>query len=197
MPLRLLTAFACLVAALALTPVAPASLTMYMGAAEDEGRNADPLVAAAKLELARAAGLEAIRITAIWTPGLSELPLDQLEALRSIAAAGDFNGIKIVVTVMPYGSSVTPLTATARRDFASFPADVRARRLGLAARTGRRDRGAAHAFPHGVHRGHGRRLPRQRPAGADHGRLRVPSLRGELEHAARLPAPSLDVDRPR
>src|SRR6266542_455297 len=102
MPLRLLTAFACLVAALALTPVAPASLTMYM----------------------RAAGLEAIRITAIWTPGLSELPLDQLEALRSIAAAGDFNGIKIVVTVMPYGSSVTPLTATARRDFASFAADV-------------------------------------------------------------------------
>src|SRR6266542_4447344 len=86
MPLRLLTAFACLVAALALIPVAPASLTMYMGAAEDEGRNADPLVAAAKLELARAAGLEAIRITAIWTPGLSELPLDQLEALRSIAA---------------------------------------------------------------------------------------------------------------
>src|SRR6266508_1527950 len=114
MPLRLLTAFACLVAALA-PPVAPASLPMYMGAAEDEGRNADPLVAAAKLELARAAGLEAIRITAIWTPGLSELPLDQLEALRSIAAAGDFNGIKIVVTVMPHGSSVTPLTATDRR----------------------------------------------------------------------------------
>src|SRR6266511_2990093 len=124
MPLRLLTAFACLVAALALTPVAQASLTMYMGAAEDEGRNADPLVAAAKLDLARDAGFEAIRITAIWTPGLSELPLDQLEALRSIAAAGDFNGIKIVVTVMPYGSSVTPLTARARRDFASFAADV-------------------------------------------------------------------------
>jgi hypothetical protein len=124
MPLRLLTAFACLVAALALTPVAPASLTMYMGAAEDEGRNADPLVATAKLELARDAGFEAIRITAIWTPGLSELPLDQLEALRSIAAAGDFNGIKIVTTVMPYGSSVTPLTATARREFASFAADI-------------------------------------------------------------------------
>ena len=124
MPFRLLTAFACLVTALALTPVAGGSLTMYMGAAEDEGRNADPLVATTKLELARDAGFEAIRVTAIWRPGLSSLPPDQLEALRSIAAAGDFNGIKIVVTVMPYGSSVTPLTAAARREFASFAADV-------------------------------------------------------------------------
>jgi hypothetical protein len=124
MPLRFLTAFACLVAALAATPAAGGSVTMYMGAAEDEGRNADPLVAASKLELARDAGFEAIRVTAIWTPGLTSLPPDQLEALRSIAAAADFNGIKIVATIMPFGSSVTPLTATARREFASFAADV-------------------------------------------------------------------------
>jgi hypothetical protein len=124
MPFRLSTAFACLVAALVLAPVAPASLTMYMGAAEDEGRNADPLVAASKLELARDAGFEAIRVTALWKPGLTELPANQLEALGSVAAAGDFYGIKIVVTVTPYGSSVTPLTALGRREFASFAADV-------------------------------------------------------------------------
>ncbi len=127
MPLRRIIVFAALLATLALTPVAGASLTMYMGAAEDEGRNGDPLVAAAKLELARDAGFEAIRVTAIWTPGLSSLPDDQLEALRSVAAAGDFGGIKIVATVMPFGSSVTPLTAADRADFASFAADVVAR----------------------------------------------------------------------
>jgi hypothetical protein len=124
MPLRLLTALGCLFATLALAPAAPASLTMYMGAAEDEGRNADPLVAAQKLELAQAAGFEAIRVTAIWTPGLSGVPPDQLEALRSIAASGVFYGIRIVVTVMPFGSSVTPLTPTARAEFARFAADV-------------------------------------------------------------------------
>jgi hypothetical protein len=124
MPLRLLTTLVCVLAALVLTPVAPGSLTMYMGAAEDEGRNADPLVAAQKLELAQAAGFGAVRVTAIWTPGLSGVPPDQLEALRSIAAAGDFYGIKIVVTVMPFGSSVTPLTPKARAEFASFAADV-------------------------------------------------------------------------
>jgi hypothetical protein len=124
MPLRLLTALGCVFAALALAPVAPASLTMYMGAAEDEGRNADPLVAAQKLQLAQAAGLQTIRVTAMWTPGLTGVPPDQLEALRSIAAAGDFYGIKIVVTIMPLGSSVTPVKPLARAEFASFAADV-------------------------------------------------------------------------
>jgi hypothetical protein len=124
MPLRLLTALGCVLATLAVTPAAPASLTMYMGAAEDEGRNVNPLVAAQKLELAQAAGFQAIRVTAIWTPGLSSIPPDQLEALRSVAAAGVFYGIKIVVTVMPFGSSVTPLTPRARAEFASFAADL-------------------------------------------------------------------------
>ena len=124
MPFRWLTAGGCILAALALTPVAPAAMTMYMGAAEDEGRNADPLVAAAKLQLAHDAGFEAIRVTAVWTPGFTRVPPDQLEALRSIAAAGDFYGIKIVATIMPLGSSVTPRTATARSEFASFAADV-------------------------------------------------------------------------
>ena len=127
MALGRVTAFAAVLLTLALTPAAGASLTMYMGAAEDEGRNGDPLVAAAKMELARDAGFGAIRVTALWKPGMGELPLDQLEALRSAAAAADFNGIKIVATVMPVGSSVTPLTALARSEFASFAADVVAR----------------------------------------------------------------------
>jgi hypothetical protein len=90
---------------------------MYMGAAEDEGRNADPAVAMAKMQLAKAAGFDTIRVTAIWEP-------DQLQALQSIAAAGDFLGIRIVATVMNFGSKTTPLTATARTQFARFTADL-------------------------------------------------------------------------
>jgi len=124
MPLRWITGLACVLATLALAPGAGASPTMYMGAAEDEGRNGDPAVAVEKMELAREAGFEAIRVTAIWTPGLDALPPDQRDALQAVAAAGDFDGIKIVVTVLPKGSSVTPLTALARHEFASFAADV-------------------------------------------------------------------------
>jgi hypothetical protein len=99
-------------------------MTMTIGAAEDEGRNADPAVARAKVDLAAAAGFGAIRVTAIWKPGQSAVPDDQLAALQSIAAAGAFDGITIYTTVMPYGSRTTPLREAARRQFASFAADL-------------------------------------------------------------------------
>jgi hypothetical protein len=97
---------------------------MYMGAAEDEGRNADPAVAMAKMELAKAAGFDTIRVTALWETGVSKVPQGHLQALQSIGAAGAFLGIRVVATVMPVGSRVTPLTATARTQFARFAADL-------------------------------------------------------------------------
>jgi hypothetical protein len=97
---------------------------MYMGAAEDEGRNADPQVAMSKMELAKAAGFDTIRVTAIWSPGQSAVPADQLHAFQSIAAAGIFLDIRVVATVMPFGSRATPLTAKARTQFARFAADL-------------------------------------------------------------------------
>jgi hypothetical protein len=103
---------------------ARASMTMTIGAAEDEGRNADPAVARAKVDLAEAAGFQALRVTAIWSPGQTQVPDDQLAALQSIAAAGAFDGITIYTTVMPFGSRTTPITETARRQFASFAADL-------------------------------------------------------------------------
>jgi hypothetical protein len=121
---RFLTALACVIAALVLAAPAAASLRMYMGAAEDEGRNSDPAVAMAKMQLAKAAGFDTIRITAIWTAGQTAVPKDQLAALSAIAAAGDFLSIRIVATVMPFGSKTTPLTAAARNQFAQFTTDL-------------------------------------------------------------------------
>jgi hypothetical protein len=121
---RPLIAILSALAALGLAASGSASAAMFMGAAEDEGRNADPAVAMAKMELAKAAGFDTIRITAIWSPGESAVPKDQLQALQSIAAAGLFLDIRIVTTVMPYGSRTTPLTAKARTQFARFSADL-------------------------------------------------------------------------
>ncbi|TML26702.1 MAG: hypothetical protein E6G26_11165 [Actinobacteria bacterium] len=111
-------------AALASPTAALASANMFMGAAEDEGRNADPQVAMTKMELAKAAGFDTIRITANWSTGENAVPPDQLQALQSIAAAGLFLDIRIIATVMPIGSRVTPLTATAKAQFARFSADL-------------------------------------------------------------------------
>ena len=116
--LILLCLLACLMPA-----AASASMKMAVGAAEDEGRNADPAVARAKVDLAKAAGFQALRVTAIWSPGDTAVPDDQLAALQAIAAAGVFDGITIYATVMPFGSKTTPLTPTARAQFAAFAAD--------------------------------------------------------------------------
>jgi hypothetical protein len=99
-------------------------MKMLIGAAEDEGRNSDPAVARAKMDLAKAAGFDAVRVTAIWAPGESAVDPGQLAALQAAASAAAFDDIQLTVTVMPFGSSTTPLTATARKQFASFAADV-------------------------------------------------------------------------
>jgi hypothetical protein len=122
--LRSLTAFFCTLGAFALPAAAGASLSMYMGAAEDEGRNSDPAVATAKMELAKAAGFDTIRITAVWSPGESAVSRDELQGVQAIASAGVFLGIRVVATVMPFGSRATPLTATARTQFSRFAADL-------------------------------------------------------------------------
>jgi hypothetical protein len=121
---RLVIALLCALAALAAPAVALGSATMYMGAAEDEGRNADPQVAIAKMQLAKAAGFDTIRVTALWSAPMTAVPNDQLQALQSIAAAGVFLDIRVVATVMPIGSRYTPLTAAARTQFARFAADL-------------------------------------------------------------------------
>ena len=122
--LRFLILLACAATTLALPAGAVASGRMYMGAAEDEGRNADPAVAMAKMELAKAAGFDTIRVTSIWSPGQSAVPHAQLQAMQSIAAAGLFLGIRVVTTVMPFGSRDTPLTPKARTQFARFAAHL-------------------------------------------------------------------------
>jgi hypothetical protein len=101
--------------------LAACALGILLGLARPAG---DPAVAMAKMELAKAAGFDTIRITAIWAPGQSAVPADQLQALQSIAAAGVFLNIRIVATIMPFGSKTTPLTATARTQFARFSADL-------------------------------------------------------------------------
>jgi hypothetical protein len=113
-------------AVLVLTPAAPAAagLNMYMGAAEDEGRVSDPAVARAKMELAKAAGFDTIRITAVWAPGQSAVPKAQLRALQAIAASGVFLNIRVVSTIMNFGNRTTPLTAKARSQFARFAANM-------------------------------------------------------------------------
>ena len=95
---------------------------MLVGAAEDAAKAPTLAEAKAKMDLAKVAGLDAIRLTAQWRPGeTAPLPAD-LESLQNAVDAADLDAIDVYLSVYPTGSSVTPLTVQARADFASFAA---------------------------------------------------------------------------
>jgi hypothetical protein len=97
---------------------------ILVGAAEDSGQQMDPVAAYAKMSLARLAGFDAIRLTSIWRPGEVEIGGDELVGLANAAEAARLNGIRVFVSVYQYGALTTPLTPTARDEFASYAASI-------------------------------------------------------------------------
>ena len=97
---------------------------MLVGAAEDVARTQDAAFAQAEMRQARLVGFDTIRVTQTWVKGQSELgPNDRIQLGNAIVAA-ELNGIRVVLSVFPYGSSVTPLTDQDRADFAAFCVDL-------------------------------------------------------------------------
>jgi hypothetical protein len=115
------------VAALALA-LAPAGVaggpTMRVGAAEDFVKGKTLVEARAKMTLARLAGFDTIRITAIWAPGETEPSDTEAAVIKNAADAARLSGIELVVAVYHRGSRTTPLTEEHRAEFAQFAAAV-------------------------------------------------------------------------
>jgi hypothetical protein len=116
--------FACLLACLGLVPAAHAGTLLFVGAAEDAAKQPDPAVAKAKMDLAKLAGFDAIRVTATWTPVKRHVSGYDLVTLQNAATAADLDGIRLIVAVYPSGSRVTPLTQVARAQFAAWTASI-------------------------------------------------------------------------
>jgi hypothetical protein len=113
-----------LLAALAAVPAQAApGRPILVGAAEDSAKQG-PLGADAKMTLARLAGFNTIRMTSVWWPGNRQISGMELDGLRNAADAAQLNGIRLMVTVYQNGSSITPLTHTARAEFASYAASI-------------------------------------------------------------------------
>jgi hypothetical protein len=95
-----------------------------VGAAEDAGRQADYFLAKAQMDEARRVDFNTIRLDQTWTTG--ERVLDQSDAatLGNAIKAARADGIRVVLSIYPIGSSVTPTTAEARSDFAAFGAAI-------------------------------------------------------------------------
>jgi hypothetical protein len=111
--------------ALALAPAAGAGGPgLLVGAAEDIFQQESLVLAKEKVDLARLAGLDAIRLTAVWTPGQTGPAPEQLERLQNAAGAAALSGVRAYIVVTHAGSKTTPLTADARAQFAQFAASL-------------------------------------------------------------------------
>ncbi|HKP18586.1 MAG TPA: hypothetical protein VJT84_08905 [Gaiellaceae bacterium] len=97
---------------------------LMVGAAEDAAKQGDPVAADAKMSLAQLAGFNTIRLTSVWWPGQTEIADGELVGLQNAADAAWLHGIHLIVSVYPSGSRVTPLTPTARDEFASYAASI-------------------------------------------------------------------------
>jgi hypothetical protein len=115
---------ASLVLATALAGAAPAGAAMFVGAAEDSAKHHDPVEAAARMELAGLAGLEAIRLSSTWSPGRRVPTGADLVLLQNAVLGAQVNGIRVVLAVYPYGSRATPRTPRARAQFAAYTASL-------------------------------------------------------------------------
>jgi hypothetical protein len=118
---QLLTACLAIACALGAAPSAAGEgRPLLVGAAEDAVKQATLDGAVAKANLARLAGLNALRITARWSPGRTAVEGGELVALRNAAAAARLTAIRLFVAVYPETGLVTPLTPQARAQFVSY-----------------------------------------------------------------------------
>ncbi|HEY2778618.1 MAG TPA: hypothetical protein VGI77_12020 [Gaiellaceae bacterium] len=97
---------------------------MFIGAAEDNARTADPMFAQAEMREAKLVGFDTIRLTQTWVTGQTALGPNDRILLGNATVAAQLSGIRVVLSLYPYGSSVTPVTDQDRADFAAFSVDV-------------------------------------------------------------------------
>jgi hypothetical protein len=93
-----------------------------VGVADDAVR--EPERGATVMQQLADAGFRAVRITSIWDPGETGPAPDELAALRNVADDADGERVRIFLSVYQAGSSTTPLTDEARRQFASYAAAI-------------------------------------------------------------------------
>jgi hypothetical protein len=119
-----LALLAALLGVLLVPPAYAGGPELRIGAAEDVVKQPTLPAARAHMELLRLAGLDTVRITAIWEPGQTEPGPTEALGISNAVNAANMLGVDVVVAVYHAGSATTPLTEESRDQFAAFAADV-------------------------------------------------------------------------
>lgn len=95
-----------------------------VGAADDVVKAQDYAFAKTEMDKLKLAGLDTIRLAQTWTRGQTTLGPNDAIILGNAMKAAQFTGVRVILSIFPFGSSVTPLTEQDRLDFTEFAADV-------------------------------------------------------------------------
>jgi hypothetical protein len=115
-----LASILCVLAALAAPALARAGgPTMTIGGVDDAFKAPTIPAAKAKLDLAKLAGLRAVRLTVTWERGRVQPEDVELADLRNVVAAAQLGAVDVYVSIV-FGSRNTPLTDEHRDQFAQF-----------------------------------------------------------------------------
>ena len=113
--------FACALVALATPGIAHAGSSLFVGAVENAPLQADLVTAKAKVDLARLAGFDALRLAVFWAPGrASVMPDWDKETLENAAAAAQLSGIRLMVSISNLNSRTTPNTPSLQQELAIY-----------------------------------------------------------------------------
>ena len=113
---------ACLPGPASAAPTRPNAL--LVGAAEDAAKDGGAIGADAKMSIAALAGFDTIRVTSIWNPGERTIDGGEQATLQAVADAAVLHGIRLIVSVYPFGSRTVPQYATTRAQFAAYAASI-------------------------------------------------------------------------
>ena len=103
-------------------PTKPKAL--LVGAAEDAAKDGGAIGADAKMSLAALAGFDTIRVTSIWHLGERAIDGGEQSTLQAVADSAVLHGIRLIVSVYPFGSKTVPQYATTRAQFAAYAASI-------------------------------------------------------------------------
>jgi hypothetical protein len=97
---------------------------LRIGAAEDAVKQPTLGAARAQMDLLKLVGLDTVRITATWAPGLAEPAETEALGISNAVNAANMLGVDVIVEVYNSSSAATPVTDEDRDQFAAFAADV-------------------------------------------------------------------------
>jgi hypothetical protein len=94
---------------------------MFIGAVENAPLVDDPAEAKMKVDLAKLAGFNTLRVGMFWFRGNgSVIPAPDLVRLQNAAQAAQLDGMRLIISVSNYNSADTPLTYLSQLDFAVY-----------------------------------------------------------------------------